>query len=139
MLIRAVALSTLVAAAFVAANSAPAEVPRGIAPRPAPAAIAGSPMLAVVPGTFVFQVPGGDAGVFVYAGRYFRFSEGAWAVGPAGAGPWARVATDRVPRSVLAVPGVAQSETTIAIAAVPVAPLPLHAARTDEIGVLTHP
>jgi hypothetical protein len=75
---------------------APPPPPRIVLPAP--------PAVVVVPNTPVSYAPGVNFNLFVYGGRYYTFHDGSWFYATRHSGPWAFIATDRVPRPVVGVP-----------------------------------
>src|SRR5262245_13533699 len=62
------------------------------------------PAVVVVPNTQVSYAPNVDFNLFVYGGRYYTFHDGSWFYATRHSGPWAFIATERVPRPVVGVP-----------------------------------
>jgi hypothetical protein len=62
------------------------------------------PAFQVVPGTPVQYAPAVPTNYFLYGGRYYVFTDGAWFVAPRYNGPWAVVAPAYVPQPILTVP-----------------------------------
>src|SRR3989454_10444692 len=75
-------------------------------PMPAPPRIVlpAPPPVVVVPNTPVSYVPSVNFNLFVYSGRYYTFHDGSWFQAKSHSGPWAFIATEHVPRPVIAVP-----------------------------------
>jgi len=73
-------------------------------PAPPRIVLAAPPPVVVVPNTPVSYVPSVNFNLFVYSGRYYTFHDGAWFQATSHSGPWAFIATERVPRPVVAVP-----------------------------------
>ncbi|MGH7332351.1 MAG: hypothetical protein ACREKS_06300 [Candidatus Rokuibacteriota bacterium] len=95
-----------IAGGLLFVQQAHADVTIGISvgvPAPPPVIVA-PPALVIVPGTPVYYVPSASFDIFVYGGRYYSLHNGAWFFATSHKGPWAFIATDRVPRPVLGVP-----------------------------------
>ena len=73
-------------------------------PAPPRIVLPAPPAVVVVPNTRVSYVPSVDFNLFVYSGRYYTFHDGAWFHARSHSGPWVFVATEHVPRPVVAVP-----------------------------------
>jgi hypothetical protein len=73
-------------------------------PAPPPIVLAAPPPVVVVPNSPVSYVPSVNYNLFVYGGRYYTFHDGAWFYASRHSGPWAFIATERVPRPVIGVP-----------------------------------
>lgn len=95
-----------IATGLLFAQPAHADVNIGISvgTPPPPVVVTAPPQLVVVPGSSVYYAPGVSFNLFVYAGRYYSFHNGAWFVASSHRGPWTLVAVERVPAAVLAVP-----------------------------------
>ncbi len=77
----------------------------GINVAPPPALIVASPPHVVaVPNSPVHYVPSSNYNLFVHGGRYYSFHNGSWFFAASSGGSWSIVATERVPKPVLAVP-----------------------------------
>jgi hypothetical protein len=70
--------------------------PRIVLPAPPP--------VVVVPNSPVSYAPSVEFNLFVYGGRYYTFHDGGWFYAQSHRGPWVFLATERVPRPVVAVP-----------------------------------
>jgi hypothetical protein len=101
-------LSLVTMAMGPAINDAHAgEINIGISvPVPAPPKIVlpAPPRVVVVPNSPVSYAPNVDVNLFVYGGRYYTFHDGEWFHARTHNGPWAFIATNRVPKPVIAVP-----------------------------------
>jgi hypothetical protein len=62
------------------------------------------PQLAVIPGTYVYGVPGIEAELLFYHGRWYRPHGGNWFYARSYNGPWVHLASARVPRPLFALP-----------------------------------
>ncbi|HXG02682.1 MAG TPA: hypothetical protein VNO23_04600 [Candidatus Binatia bacterium] len=95
------------AAGSVTPRPAHADVNVGIhvgVPAPPPVVVAQPPRLVAVPGSVVSYAPGVEFNLFFYDGRYWSFHHGTWFYAVPAKGKWVKVAADRVPPPVLAVP-----------------------------------
>jgi hypothetical protein len=82
-----------------------AEVTINIGVPPPPAVVLPAPpRLVIVPGQPVFYAPEVPYNYFVYGDRHYIFRDGRWFFARTYRGPWRIIATDRVPRQVVAVP-----------------------------------
>ncbi len=98
-------VALLLAGGLLAPAPAPADVNTGINVAPPPALVAASLLrLRTVPGSPVFYGPSADYNLFAYGGRYYSFYGGTWFVAASPGSSWGIIATNRVPRPVLAVP-----------------------------------
>jgi hypothetical protein len=73
-------------------------------PPPPRIVLSAPPPVVVVPHSPVSYVPSVNFNLFVYGGRYYTFHDGAWFHARSHSGPWVFIATERVPRPVVAVP-----------------------------------
>jgi hypothetical protein len=73
-------------------------------PAPPRIVLPAPPAVVVVPNTPVSYVPSVNFNLFVYSGRYYTFHDGSWFYAKSHSGPWVFIATERVPRPVVAVP-----------------------------------
>ena len=73
-------------------------------PAPPKIVLAAPPPVVVVPNTPVSYVPSVNFNLFVYGGQYYTFHDGSWFYAKSHSGPWVFIATERVPRPVVAVP-----------------------------------
>jgi hypothetical protein len=73
-------------------------------PAPPRIVLPAPPPVVVVPHTPVSYVPSVDFNLFVYSGHYYTFHDGSWFHARSHSGPWVFIATERVPRPVVAVP-----------------------------------
>jgi hypothetical protein len=73
-------------------------------PAPPKIVLPAPPAVVVVPRTPVSYVPSVNFNLFVYSGRYYTFHDGSWFYAQSHSGPWIFIATERVPRPVVAVP-----------------------------------
>ena len=73
-------------------------------PAPPKILLPAPPPVVVVPNTPVSYVPSVDFNLFVYSGRYYTLHDGSWFYATSHSGPWVFIATERVPRPVVAVP-----------------------------------
>jgi len=92
---------------FGATTAGAANVNVGInvgVPLPPPIVVAAPPQLVVVPGSPVYYAPRVEQNYFVYDRRPYTFHDGHWFVAAAPGRPWTLIATERVPRPILAVP-----------------------------------
>jgi len=98
-------MTLLLAASLLSAAPAQADVNIGINVAPPPALIVASPPHVVaVPNSTVHYVPSSNYNLFVHGGRYYSFHNGSWFFAASSGGSWSIVATERVPKPVLAVP-----------------------------------
>ena len=98
-------IALLLAGGLFSASPAHADVNVGINVAPPPVlAVASPPHLVAVPGSPVFYGPNANYNLFVYGGRYYSFHSGTWFFAASSGGSWSIIATERVPRPVLAVP-----------------------------------
>lgn len=101
--------TTLIALALVGSLVAPvparADVNAGVnVARPPVLVIAAPPRLVAVPGSPVFYSPTANDTLFAYGGGYYTVHGGTWFFAASPGSAWNIIATDRVPRPVLAVP-----------------------------------
>ena len=73
-------------------------------PAPPKIVLPAPPAVVVVPNTPVSYVPSVNFNLFVYGGQYYTFHDGSWFYAKSHSGPWVFIATERVPRPVVAVP-----------------------------------
>jgi hypothetical protein len=73
-------------------------------PPPPRIVLSAPPPVVVVPHSPVSYVPSVNFNLFVYGGQYYTFHDGAWFHARSHSGPWVFIATERVPRPVVAVP-----------------------------------
>jgi hypothetical protein len=66
--------------------------------------LGGPPALVLVPETPVYYAPAVPYNYFLYDGRYYVFSQGAWYASPSYGGPWGFIAVKKVPKPILSVP-----------------------------------
>jgi hypothetical protein len=98
----AFALSLLFVTAFSAGSEAGVSVGIGIN---IPAyRFAAPPQLVVIPGTYAYFAPDADVDVVFYRGFWYRPYEGRWYRARGYNGPWAYLATTRVPRVLIELP-----------------------------------
>jgi hypothetical protein len=87
-----------------AVSSGDVSVNVNLAPPP-PIVLAAPPPLVVVPGVpVVSYAPSIQVDLFFFDSRWYYSHGGYWHVGPTYKGPWAFVAVERLPRSIVAVP-----------------------------------
>jgi hypothetical protein len=67
--------------------------------------LAAPPSVAVIPGTYVYLVPGIGADILFYDGYWYRPYRSHWFRARSYNGPWAYLATARVPRVLIDLPG----------------------------------
>jgi hypothetical protein len=73
----------------------------GVTPPPI---VLAPPPLVVVPGTSVHHVPSASFNLFVHAGRYYSFHNGAWFVAAGHRAPWTAISIQSLPSAIRAVP-----------------------------------
>ena len=73
-------------------------------PAPPKIVLPAPPPVVVVPNTPVSYVPSVEFNLFVYGGRYYTMHDGSWFHAKSHNGPWVFIATERVPKPVVAVP-----------------------------------
>ena len=74
-------------------------------PPPPKIVLPAPPAVVVVPNSPVSYAPSVDFNLFVYGGRYYTFHDGSWFHAHNHRGPWVFLATERVPKPVVGVPG----------------------------------
>src|SRR3990172_7903772 len=102
-LVLAAATASILVAAHASADTS-ISINVGSPSPPPRLVVASPPPVVVVPGTPVYHVPTASFNLFVYDGQYYSFHNGAWFIATGRGGPWTLIATDVVPRSVIAVP-----------------------------------
>jgi hypothetical protein len=95
------ALTLALGAGPAAAGDLKIGVNIGVAPPPI---VLAPPPLVVIPGTPVHHVPSASFNLFVHAGRYYSFHNGAWFVAAGHRAPWRAVAIEALPAPIRAVP-----------------------------------
>ena len=96
-------MALVVAAGFLAGPAAHADVRAGINAAPPPVVVSSPLRLVAVPDSPVYHGSSADHNLFVYGGRYYSFHRGQWFLGAGPGSSWSIIASDRVPKPVLAV------------------------------------
>lgn len=99
-----VVAATGLSAAIAAGGDVNVGISVGVPLPPPPFVVASPPPHVAVQGTAVYYVPSASFNLFVFGSRYYSFHSGVWFHAGNHNGPWAVIATARVPRAVLAVP-----------------------------------
>jgi hypothetical protein len=107
-------ITLLLAGSLLAPARAPADVNSGMS---TPQTLASVPRLVALASSSVFHAPSEPYTLLAYAGRYYCLHRGSWFRSTGPGNSWSRIATDRVPKAVLAVlPTFAKASAPVATA-----------------------
>ncbi len=104
-------ITLLLAGSLLAPAPAPADVNTGV--MATPQTLASAPRLVALPSSAVFHAPSEPYPLLAYVGRYYCLHHGSWFRSTGPGNSWSLIATDRVPRAVLAMlPTIATATAT---------------------------